>query len=74
MGLAIRRSIVESHGDRLWATPNDTLEATFQITLPPEVTSSSPSGSLQALAGSVSENTGIGGETDRFLLATRLDS
>jgi signal transduction histidine kinase len=46
MGLAISRSIIESHGGRLWAIPNDRVGATFQITLPAEVTSSSPSGSL----------------------------
>jgi signal transduction histidine kinase len=46
MGLAISRSIIESHGGRMWATPNDRVGATFQITLPAEVTSPSPSGSL----------------------------
>jgi signal transduction histidine kinase len=46
MGLAISRSIIESHGGRLWATPNDRVGATFQITLPAEVTPWSPSGSL----------------------------
>jgi len=36
MGLAISRSIMESHGGRLWATPNDGRGANFHFTLPTE--------------------------------------
>ena len=34
MGLTISRSIVESHGGRIWATPNSPRGAVFQFTLP----------------------------------------
>jgi signal transduction histidine kinase len=34
MGLAISRTIIEAHGGRLWATPNEGPGATVQFTLP----------------------------------------
>jgi signal transduction histidine kinase len=34
MGLAISRTIIESHGGRLWATVNRGSGATFHFTLP----------------------------------------
>ena len=34
LGLAISRSIVETHGGRLWATANAPHGAVFQFTLP----------------------------------------
>jgi signal transduction histidine kinase len=36
MGLSISRSIIEAHGGRIWAAPNDGRGLTVQFTLPTE--------------------------------------
>jgi signal transduction histidine kinase len=34
IGLAVSRSIIEAHGGRMWATPNEPRGAVLQFTLP----------------------------------------
>jgi signal transduction histidine kinase len=63
MGLAISRTIVESHGGRLWAVPNPGRGAVFHFTLPaavrgkkaPANTTPEPSSSQARATGSTSQ-------------------
>jgi signal transduction histidine kinase len=34
IGLSVSRSIIDQHGGRLWATPNDGPGATFSFSIP----------------------------------------
>jgi signal transduction histidine kinase len=34
IGLSVSRSIIENHGGRLWATPNDGPGVTFSFAIP----------------------------------------
>ena len=57
IGLSVSRSIVEAHGGRLWAEPNDVQGATFCFTIPP--TADRPAG-LGLRAASAVAHIGVG--------------
>jgi PAS domain S-box-containing protein len=49
IGLSVSRSIVESHGGRLWAEPNDGPGATFAFSIPRQATSDADDGTAGAI-------------------------
>jgi signal transduction histidine kinase len=57
MGLPISRSIIESHGGRLWPTANAGRGATFHLTLPSEVEMKQPGQNDATAASTTRVNT-----------------
>ncbi len=62
MGLTISRSIIEVHGGRLWARPNNPVGAIFQFTLPAEIPPAAAANSATAAPAS------DGGAAPRFIV------
>jgi signal transduction histidine kinase len=54
MGLAICRSIVESHGGRIWATRNDDRGLTVHVALPVAGVAATPSSPPASVAEALS--------------------
>jgi PAS domain S-box-containing protein len=49
IGLSVSRSIIESHGGRLWAEPNEGAGATFSFSIPRQATSAEDEGTAGAI-------------------------
>ena len=49
IGLSVSRSIIENHGGRLWAEPNDGPGATFSFSIPRQTTSAGDDGTTSAI-------------------------
>jgi signal transduction histidine kinase len=58
MGLPISRSIIESHGGRLWASANQPRGAVFQFTLPARSFAFTSTRSAQMVSASSVRTTG----------------
>jgi signal transduction histidine kinase len=49
IGLSVSRSIIESHGGKIWAETNDGPGATFSFSIPPQATSGGDEGTAGAI-------------------------